>query len=53
MCPFQEAEDEKVPTTLTETRRLALVNMDWDHIKVLILFTSIYIDVKPEAAFYI
>ena len=53
MCPFQEAEDEKVPTTLTETRRLALVNMDWDHIKVLILLTGIYSDVKPEMVFYI
>jgi hypothetical protein len=31
---MQEAEEEKVPTTLTETRRLALVNMDWDHLKV-------------------
>ncbi|KAH7300245.1 hypothetical protein KP509_24G052900 [Ceratopteris richardii] len=29
----EEVEEEKVPTTKTETRRLALVNMDWDHIR--------------------
>ncbi|KAI5054768.1 hypothetical protein GOP47_0029913 [Adiantum capillus-veneris] len=31
--PSEEVEEEKVPTTETETRRLALVNMDWDHIR--------------------
>lgn len=27
------SDEEKVPRTGTETRRLALVNMDWDHIR--------------------
>ncbi|MCO5568864.1 hypothetical protein L7F22_022566 [Adiantum nelumboides] len=29
----EEAEEEKVLMTETETRRLALVNMDWDHLR--------------------
>ncbi|MCO5613649.1 hypothetical protein L7F22_067927 [Adiantum nelumboides] len=29
----EEAEEEKVPMTETETRRLALMNMDWDHLR--------------------
>lgn len=31
----EEAEEENVPVTEQETRRLALVSMDWDHIKAI------------------
>lgn len=35
---LQDEEEEKVPITNEETRRLAIVNMDWQHIKAVDLF---------------
>lgn len=29
----EEVEEENVPTTVDETRRIAMMNMDWEHIK--------------------